>query len=214
MIKSRYLVHEAQQAHHFGLAPNLALASVTSTPASAAGLAHRLGVLREGADADVVLWDAQPLQIGAVPLGVWVDGVREVPAREEDGGVGWVNDWVGNDGDADVEAERQRVPSVPDYDQEREEAIRWEGLQPLVPKQATGTVVFANVGEIWLREEGRVGKRNVGGAVVVVANGSVVCTGSCAAFVQEADAMVDLRGGTIAPAFTAFGALSLLSSWA
>ncbi|EIN09191.1 hypothetical protein PUNSTDRAFT_134356 [Punctularia strigosozonata HHB-11173 SS5] len=80
IVNCRYLVHEAQQAHHFGLAPDLALASVTSTSAAAAGLSHRLGVLREGADADAVLWDAHPLQIGAVPLGVshfYVPGFKE-----------------------------------------------------------------------------------------------------------------------------------------
>ena len=41
MINSRYLMFEAQQAHYYGLNPALALASVTSTPAKAAGMDHR-----------------------------------------------------------------------------------------------------------------------------------------------------------------------------
>ena len=41
-------MYEAQQAFFYGLNPSLALASVTSTPAAAAGLGHRIGTLREG----------------------------------------------------------------------------------------------------------------------------------------------------------------------
>jgi alpha-D-ribose 1-methylphosphonate 5-triphosphate diphosphatase PhnM len=39
---------EAQQAHYYGLNPALALASVTSTPAKAAGMDHRVGTIAEG----------------------------------------------------------------------------------------------------------------------------------------------------------------------
>ena len=39
---------EAQQAHYYGLDPALALASVTSTPAKAAGMDHRVGTIAEG----------------------------------------------------------------------------------------------------------------------------------------------------------------------
>ena len=39
---------EAQQAHYHGLNPALALASVTSTPAKAAGMDHRVGTIAEG----------------------------------------------------------------------------------------------------------------------------------------------------------------------
>ena len=63
-----------------GLSPQLALASVTSVPASAAGLSHRIGILREGADADVVLWDSHPLQLGATSRKVWIDGILQVDA--------------------------------------------------------------------------------------------------------------------------------------
>ncbi len=48
MVNSRYLLFEAQQAHHYGLNPALALASVTSVPANAAGLGHRIGTIGEG----------------------------------------------------------------------------------------------------------------------------------------------------------------------
>ena len=48
MLNSRYLLFEAQQAHYYGLNPALALASVTSTPAKAAGMDHRVGTIAEG----------------------------------------------------------------------------------------------------------------------------------------------------------------------
>ena len=47
-MNSRYLMFEAQQAHYYGLNPALALASVTSTPAKAAGMDHRVGTIAEG----------------------------------------------------------------------------------------------------------------------------------------------------------------------
>ena len=39
---------EAQQAHYYGLNPALALASVTSTTAKAAGMDHQVGTIAEG----------------------------------------------------------------------------------------------------------------------------------------------------------------------
>jgi len=48
VINSRYLMYEAQQAHYYGLDSGLALSSVTSTPARAAGVGHRVGSVAEG----------------------------------------------------------------------------------------------------------------------------------------------------------------------
>jgi len=57
VLNSRYLLYEAQQAHYYGLDANLALASVTSTPANAAGVGHRVGTISVGYDAgDFVLF--------------------------------------------------------------------------------------------------------------------------------------------------------------
>ncbi|KAG5715390.1 hypothetical protein E4T56_gene18308, partial [Termitomyces sp. T112] len=51
VLNSRHLVFEAQQAHYYGLLDNLALASVTSTPATVIGLDHRIGFIKQGYDA-------------------------------------------------------------------------------------------------------------------------------------------------------------------
>ena len=48
VLDSRYLMFEAAYAHYYGLNPGLAIASVTSTPAVAAGMGHRVGFIREG----------------------------------------------------------------------------------------------------------------------------------------------------------------------
>ncbi len=48
MLNSRYLLHEAQQAHYYGLSDNLALAAVTSTPATVMGEDHRIGFIKLG----------------------------------------------------------------------------------------------------------------------------------------------------------------------
>jgi hypothetical protein len=48
-LNSRFLLYEAQQAHFYGLSADLALASVTSTPATVLGLDHRIGFVRQGA---------------------------------------------------------------------------------------------------------------------------------------------------------------------
>lgn len=47
-MNSRFLLYEAQQAHYYGLAHNLALASVTTTPAYVMGMDHRIGYVRKG----------------------------------------------------------------------------------------------------------------------------------------------------------------------
>ena len=86
-----------------GLPPHLALSSVTTVPATAAGMSHRIGILREGVDADVVLWDSHPLRLGATPRQVWIDGVIQLGADEKGVVVG-----KGKNG-----SEWQDVPAVP-----------------------------------------------------------------------------------------------------
>ncbi|KAG7093087.1 hypothetical protein E1B28_009375 [Marasmius oreades] len=54
VLNSRYLHHEAQQAHYYGLSASLALASITTTPARAAGLDHRIGKVKRGYDAGML----------------------------------------------------------------------------------------------------------------------------------------------------------------
>jgi len=191
----------------------LALASVTTTPAITAGLSHRIGYLREGGDADVVLWDTHPLQLGATPVNVWIDGVLEVPVAVEKGG----SDHTIPVGKGKEDPGWQEVPKVPDWNKERRKAIEWEGLPPLGGIQVRETVVFTNISELWVRhpEHGIVQQFGAGfrefdlkDQVVVVDSGKVTCVGasdSCAGFMSSNSKLTNLRGGVISPGLTSFG---------
>jgi imidazolonepropionase-like amidohydrolase len=204
VINSRYLLYEAQQAHHFSFPAHLALSSVTTVPAKAAGLGHRIGHLSEGVDADIVLWDSHPLQLGATPLGVWIDGVAQLPPARETKGK--PEEW-------------QEAPEAPNWDREVENAVEWEGLPPLEGKQESGKVIFRNVTEVWTKgEDGSIdeifstqstsNENKIG--MVVVQHGAIVCAGTeekCSSDLTTTEKFkaVDLRGGTISPGMMSFG---------
>jgi hypothetical protein len=210
MINSRYILHEAQQAHHFSLPPHLALASVTSVPATTAGLSHRIGILYEGADADVVLWDSHPLRLGATPVNVWIDGIMQIPVPSKMGGEGKA--VIGKDKEG---PEWRKVPEVPNWDIEREKAVQWEGLPPLDGRKEIGKVVFRNVKEVWTRgKDGAIeeafsasSELGRGMATVVVENGKIVCVGSAETCTESTDASddVDLHAGSISPGLMSYG---------
>lgn len=134
-----------------------------------------------------------------------MDGERVIPAFPEDGGVAWYPDYDGKPGEEPMEPkERRAEPEVPDYDKERKEAVRWEGLPPLEGKKVEGRVVFTGV-----KVKG--GKGTSGEDVVVVEGGRVVCRGSCEEFAGGAAEVVELKGGSIAPALMTFGRVNLTS---
>ncbi|PNY25533.1 Uncharacterized protein TCAP_04526 [Tolypocladium capitatum] len=54
------------------------LRAITSIPATATDLHHRVGYCCAGYDADVVVWDSHPLSVGATPLQVFVDGIPQL----------------------------------------------------------------------------------------------------------------------------------------
>ena len=47
-IASRWLLHEAQQAHYYGLPASASFASVTTTAAKLIGLDYHLGYIKQG----------------------------------------------------------------------------------------------------------------------------------------------------------------------
>ncbi|KAJ2904607.1 hypothetical protein MKZ38_007586 [Zalerion maritima] len=75
VTSAKYLLYQAAVAHSFNLAEDKALQAVTSIPAKAIDLDYRVGYVRTGYDADIVVWDSHPLSIGATPLQVYIDGV-------------------------------------------------------------------------------------------------------------------------------------------
>ena len=116
-------------------------------------------------------------------------------------------------------ASAQHVPETPDFDDEAEAALKYEGLPPLEPAHAKSNfIVFRNVSSVYRREGGRVREvfhASAAGAegVVVASEGKVVCAGSLVecpeSLYQDGGArpeMVNLEGGSVAPGLVTYGA--------
>ncbi|KAG6832611.1 hypothetical protein H0H92_014447 [Tricholoma furcatifolium] len=196
VLNSRHLVYEAQQAHYYGLPDNLALAAVTSTPATVIGQDHRIGFIKEGYDADVIVWDSHPLALGAAPKQVWIDGIAQIikPFSVE------------------KPASFQSVPKTPNFDKEAELALEYDGLPPLKSSDAeSGVVVFTNVSSIFLRDgvtvrEVFTATAQDAHASVIITNGQVTCVGDCSDVSVAPDARhVNLEGGSISPNLVTYG---------
>lgn len=184
----------------------MSLASVTSTPATIAGLSHRIGFLREGADADVVIWDSHPLRLGATPVKVWIDGILQIPVPSKTGEPSNVEVGKGKTDDG-----WKKAPEVPNWDKERKKTLEWDGLPPLLEKPKKDRIIFSNVRSVWRREsDGNVREefsaatdRELG--VVIVENGQMVCIGPSCSTSSGVTKVVDLRGGSIAPGLMTYG---------
>jgi imidazolonepropionase-like amidohydrolase len=77
---SRNLRQGAGNAVSYGLPWNVALAAMTSTPAKIWGIDSSYGTLEAGKDADVVIWDGDPLELTTYPEKVFIKGV-DIPMR-------------------------------------------------------------------------------------------------------------------------------------
>ncbi|KAI0305776.1 carbohydrate esterase family 9 protein [Multifurca ochricompacta] len=198
---SRYLLFDAQQAHYYGLPENLALGAVTTQPAQVVGLGHRIGHIKEGWDADLVVWDSHPLALGATPSQVYIDGISQLELP-----------YV-----VDKPNSLQNVPKVPNFDREATAAIEYEGLPPLLPDESyVGDVLFKNVKNFFVpgdRIRDVFATQNIDSGVVMVRNGSIACSGSetSCSIAELADGrgrhvrIIDLKGGSISPSLVSYG---------
>jgi len=75
---SRNIRQAAGNAVAYGLPWEDALAAMTIVPARVWGIADRYGTLEPGKDADVVIWDGDPLELTSFPTAVFIRG-REMP---------------------------------------------------------------------------------------------------------------------------------------
>ncbi len=69
-----FLVHEASLAMKEGLDHDDAIRAITLNPAEVLGLDARIGSIEVGKDADVVLWEGDPLDTRNRALRVWIGG--------------------------------------------------------------------------------------------------------------------------------------------
>ncbi|GAA6021304.1 hypothetical protein JCM11491_005797 [Sporobolomyces phaffii] len=212
VLDSRYLLFEAQQAHHFGLPAHLALSAVTSSPARVAGLSHRVGSISVSKDADVVLWSSHPLSLGATPSQVIIDGIPQLKHPHA------------LDLPREHELEKRNGPpiaSVPkskrfpleeqddgfDVDDEASRgkewtrAVKFVGVREVLVKRDDGLVDLAAA--MSARRDGELSPVLV--EVVVVGN-KIECVAEACPMTGDSSARtVDLEGGSLLPSFYAFG---------
>ncbi|KAF7969725.1 hypothetical protein HWV62_26136 [Athelia sp. TMB] len=199
VLNSRFLLYEAAQAHYFGLPANIALASVTSTPAQVMGADHRIGFIKSGYDADVVVWDSHPLSLGATPKQVWIDGISQL--------------------ESPIVVEKpytfQHPPSTPNFDREAKDAVKYEGLPPFEARSIADVVIFTNVSSIFIQDDQHISEvyrstDSIASRTVVVDNGEIVCNGSDTQCIVEYDMndaeIINLQGGSLSPGLITYGA--------
>ncbi|KAJ3123381.1 hypothetical protein HK100_011628 [Physocladia obscura] len=80
-VNAQNLIHEAARAAHFGMDKDAVFMAVTSVPAERIGAGWRIGRIAENYDADIVIWDRPPLELGAHPLRVVIDGYTIVSQK-------------------------------------------------------------------------------------------------------------------------------------
>lgn len=185
VLDSRYLIYEAAQSHAFGLNFSEALSSVTTHSAKIAGLDHRMGYIRPGYDADVVVWDSFPLAIGATPKQTYIDGIPQIihPHVQE------------------KPKDAQKISPAGDYDKEVAEAVAARGDPDLRPKHKSKRVLFENVEGFYLDGfdvQGVPGR-------VVVDGGEITCVGKDCAVTSGEHETVDLKGGSLLPGLISTG---------
>jgi imidazolonepropionase-like amidohydrolase len=179
VLNAQHVIFEAAKGYRFGLPYHAAMHSVTTAPAERLGLSQRLGKVKPGFDADIVVWDSDPLSVGAAPVQVWIDGTAQFedpielkkPAPE----------LIVPNADLSTIVEEPVV----------EESIIYTGISKSFLDEDLAATVDANTYNL------------------VITNGSVTCIGTCEAAVQAATSSraktIALKNGYLVPSFVAFG---------
>jgi imidazolonepropionase-like amidohydrolase len=206
VLDSRYLPYEAQQGVAYGLKPSTALKAITVTPANRLGLGHRLGHLLEGYDADAVVWDSNPLVLGATPVQTYIDGIPQLEQPFT----------IVKPGKA------QEMPKPVDVSVEAEETMKYRGNPPLEAKHQARNVVFQGVSSVFLQNDETLKVEEIDfaagadaadsiedvrrGSEVHVVDGEIRCIGRDCVRPEGMDFdLVDLKGGVITTGLTAYG---------
>lgn len=179
VLNAQHVLFEAAKGYKFGLPYHAALSAVTSEPADLLGLGNRLGKIKPGYDADIVVWDSDPLSVGATPVQVWIDGTAQY--------------------ENPVQLEKPlAAPMIPD-----------ESLNTTTVETAQlENVVLSGVSKVLLpgHEDVTTAETTVN---VVITGGKVTCIGDCSEKISAATAdgakSVHLKNGYLTSAFTALG---------
>lgn len=181
VLNSQHVVFEAAKSYRNGLPYHAALAGVTSAPAELLGLGSRVGKIKAGFDADIVVWDSDPLSVGATPVQVWIDGAKQFKDPIE------LNKLI-------VE------PILPDVGL----------LKELQKVDVKGTVVYTGIAHV-SHDAFSNGAEDVQSAVAIVSNGALICVGTCKSQLaalstsEEIPRMIALENGYLTAPLTSFG---------
>ncbi|CAK7266648.1 hypothetical protein SEPCBS57363_002196 [Sporothrix epigloea] len=186
VLNAQHVLFEAAKAYRYGLPYHAALASVTTAPAERLGLGDRIGKIKPGYDADIAVWDSDPLSVGATPVQVWIDGNAQY----------------------DDPVELVKPASSPIVPDEKLATI------PDEPVDVDGDIVFTGITKVLLEGHAEAASEDNGASfAVAVSHGEIVCLGACTEHVEAAQQgstgqrLVALQNGHLTNAFTAFGSL-------
>ncbi|KAM0816692.1 putative Amidohydrolase [Seiridium cardinale] len=181
VLNAQHVLFEAAKAFGYGLPYHAALAAVTSAPAERLGLGQRIGKIKPGFDADIAVWDSDPLSIGAAPVQVWIDGTAQF--------------------EHPVELDKSAVGPF--------EASRGPVDIPQKPV-AVSDVIFTGVSASFLSDNVAQPSES-DNIIVAISNGKISCIGQCIdelrAASQSDTRVVHLENGHISKSFVAFGSL-------
>lgn len=180
VLNAQHVLFEAAKGHKYGLPYHAALASVTTAPAERLGFGNRLGKIKPGFDADVVVWDSDPLEVGATPVQVWIDGTAQ-----------YEHPIVLN----------KTVPKL---------IISEESTSTIAEEPVDmNSVVFTGITNVLGDVEIQGGRKDAKSYSAVIRNGKVTCVGVCAEEVRMASTskipVIELKDGHFTGSFTAFG---------
>jgi imidazolonepropionase-like amidohydrolase len=178
VLNSQHVLFEAAKAYGFGLPYHVALAGVTSAPAALLGLGERVGKVVEGFDADIVVWDSDPLSVAAAPVQVWIDGAPQFSKP--------------------VELKKPATsPIKPDLKLSKE--LKRESMQ---------NVVFAGISKVFTSDDTNQVDTQLSNKVVVsdgIISCIGACEEEVNIAVAKSAIIIELKNGYLTPAFTAFG---------
>jgi imidazolonepropionase-like amidohydrolase len=180
------------------LSKDKALQSVTSVPARSIQQGHRIGYVRPDYDADLVIWDVHPLQVGATPTQVFVDGNPVLDAKVVSDIFTQVNQ-VDLDSQtapqARVSISQEQKSDVCDEIQSGSSKIVFTGIHKILMDHSVDSSV----------EDGK----STGDVVIMVENGRIICVDTHSRCLsvhgQEDITSVDVPNGYITPGLIAFG---------
>jgi len=182
VLNAQHVVFEAAKAFGYGLPYHAALASVTTAPAERLGFEKRLGKIKPGFDADIVVWDSDPLSVGATPVQVWIDGTAQYENPVE----------LEKPFDAHVDVPKD-VQITTDEPVPASDLIITGISRSFVPQGSTSAT-----------------EKNQK-STVVISNGKITCIGICTeetkASQKSGAKTISLKNGHITKPFTAFGSL-------